>query len=82
MSDLFDVGPREPIKPDSRATPARIGSGPAGETCGSCRFCVHVQWQAGWYFKCEKIKPNWSHGAGTDIRKKWAACKEWQGLEQ
>lgn len=62
----------------SQGAPAPLGSGPAGETCGSCQNCCHVQGHTKWYYKCLKMEKLWTHGAATDIRKKWPACKEFQ----
>ncbi len=46
---LFDAGPPLPpaeskkleaVRSGRTCTPDRIGSGPAGETCGTCVYCV------------------------------------------
>lgn len=60
------------------ATPAAIGSGPEGKTCGDCQFLVHVQHRAGRYLKCGKMEKHWTHGEGTDIRAKWEACSQFK----
>jgi len=73
---LFGDPLHVPKKP--HGVPAPLASGPDGETCGSCRFAVKVQHQAGSYYKCELMERYWTHGAGTDIRLKWPACKEHQ----
>jgi hypothetical protein len=49
------------------------GSGPKGETCGSCKFAVGRK-----YKKCELAKEIWTHGTGSDIRLKSPACHKWQ----
>lgn len=58
-------------------TAGKCGRGPAGETCRSCRHLVHVQHHDYTYLKCGLMKPYWTHGAGSDIRAKWAACEHW-----
>lgn len=60
----------------SHATPAPIGTGPEGATCKGCRYLARVGHRAGSYFKCKLMEPLWTHGAGTDIRASWPACRE------
>lgn len=60
-------------QPNGNAAP--IGSGPAGETCGSCKHSYCVQY-AKRYHKCRLVKA--TGGPGTDIRLKWAACSRWE----
>lgn len=50
----------------------------SGEICGSCDHLV-VRRRNRTYFKCG-LMPE-THGAGTDIRKKWPACTEWKEIE-
>lgn len=64
-------------QPKGNASP--IGSGPAGETCGSCAKCYRVEFSKV-YWKCALVKP--TCGPGTDIRRKWAACSQWQKKEE
>lgn len=56
------------------ATP---GSGPLGETCGSCRHLARVQ-LARTYLKCERMRAHWTGGAGTDIKARDRACSGWE----
>ncbi len=81
--DLFDVGPRDPLakKPGQTATAAPLGTGPAGETCGSCRFHQRVGHHDQSYFKCGLVPHLHTHGPGSDIRLKWAACREWKAVD-
>lgn len=58
-------------------TPAPIGSGPTGETCGSCVFCNAKGGVAGRYLKCYQTDGAWDQGKATDIKAKWPACSEW-----
>lgn len=51
-----------------------IGPGPAGQTCGGCRFLRGVK-----YFKCGKQAT--TLGPGTDIRKKDPACRLFEEKE-
>lgn len=78
MAELFDVGPRRPM-PKHPCTPAGVGTGPAGETCGSCRHCVRP---LATFFKCGLMKKAWSHGVATDIKFRWPACLAWQPKEE
>jgi len=52
------------------------GRGPAGETCGTCQHYCTVSY-AKTYRKCELARANWTHGPGSDIRKKDPACEFW-----
>lgn len=56
------------------------GSGPAGETCGTCRHRRFFKQSRAWY-KCAKNESAWSHARHTDIRLRDAACKFWQAEE-
>lgn len=56
-----------------RGYAARPGTGPAGETCGSCEHFVSYRR----YCKCDLLRRIWTHGAGTDILKKSTACSKW-----
>lgn len=49
------------------------GSGPAGETCASCRHIVRTLR----YRKCALARAHWTHGFKTDILAKAPACSRW-----
>ena len=53
------------------------GRGPKGETCGTCQSYALSSSGAGVYRKCELARANWTHGPGSDIRKKDPACEFW-----
>ncbi|RIA44075.1 hypothetical protein DFR49_2312 [Hephaestia caeni] len=53
--------------------PTLPGSGPAGETCGSCMRLVRREF-ARTYFKCALTETG---GAATDIKKSSPACSSW-----
>ena len=79
-SDLWN----QPIGTHKRSTPlprghsGKPGSGPKGETCGTCKHRVHAQGGAKSYQKCELCRANWTHGPGSDIRAKDVACWKWE----
>lgn len=50
--------------------------GPDGETCGSCKHLEVNQPYKKRFYKCGLV--NWTHGAGTDIRKKDQSCQRWE----
>ena len=52
------------------------GTGPEGETCGSCAS-YHVKRMAKTYRKCLLKKAAWTGGSRTDVRKGDAACAKW-----
>lgn len=57
------------------------GTGPKGETCGSCRN-IHKKCGSGRaYLKCRLIRWRWTGGAGTDILARTPACERWEPWE-
>ncbi len=54
------------------------GTGPKGETCGSCVH-IHRRQMGKVYLKCGLNKDNWTGGGASDIRAGDPACNHWQG---
>lgn len=54
------------------------GTGPAGETCKTCQHATATGPYNRTFYKCAVIRHRWTHGPGTDIRLKSAACELWQ----
>lgn len=79
--DLFDVGERTE-RPKHTATPASLGSGPRGETCGNCKHRIQVPYHTKRYPKCDLARGSWTNGAGSDIGPKWLACREFESKEK
>ena len=52
-----------------------IGTGAAGETCGSCANVVRMSR----YMKCGLAKAKWTCGRKTDVLARDSACKFWTG---
>jgi len=63
--------------PKMRGHAALSGTGPLGETCGSCGSYRSVQGGTRSYPKCELAKARWTRGPGSDIRKSDPACERW-----
>lgn len=63
-------------KPKKGMYAAAPGTGPDGETCGSCKHCHRSG--DGRYRKCELVRRLWTHGPGTDIKARSAACSKWE----
>ena len=87
QTELFpdsEVGERKVLPPAARATakhratPAPVGSGPAGETCKTCRHYALVKYHDYTHRKCGLMKSDWTHGPGTDITASYAACRAWE----
>lgn len=77
--DLFDVGERLPIHvKGTPCTAAPIGTGPEGETCRTCKHLARIRYHDKNYLKCGLMEHHWTHGPGSDIRAKYAACREWK----
>jgi hypothetical protein len=53
------------------------GSGPAGETCKTCKHIVRLRY-ARVYRKCGLMRSFWTHGPGTDIEARSPACRRWE----
>jgi len=60
-----------------RGHAARPGTGPEGQTCGSCRHYTRRCGGAKDYLKCALTEATWTGGPGSDIRKKDPACQLW-----
>jgi hypothetical protein len=63
--------------PTDRAHPYPPGSGPPGQTCGTCAKLCERRFSKT-YFKCHVLMKFWTAGPGTDIRKKDPACLCWE----
>jgi len=88
VSDLFPDMPVDAPVPGVRSTDrvdrahaAPPGTGPEGETCGSCRYLGGKRMSRTWY-KCVLRKKEWTSGSGTDVRKKDAACRLWEPSDE
>lgn len=60
---------------------AAPGTGPAGQTCGSCRH-LHRRNMSKVYLKCGLMRAYWTGGASTDIRARDAACSRWEAANE
>ena len=82
---LFDGAPlvqlkregkkRKPTKANGYA--ALPGTGPAGETCGTCAHHVRRRWSKV-YNKCALRVDDWTMSTGTDIRVSSPACSKFK----
>jgi hypothetical protein len=62
-------GPRGHVAPP--------GTGPEGETCGSCKHLFRNQ-MAKVYLKCGLNRAKWTGGGKSDVRARDHACKMWE----
>jgi|GEM_PF-4721252 len=68
--------------PKNPCTAAPIGSGPEDETCGSCRHYTRAELRSGRIvLKCGLMRSFWTHGAGSDVKARWPACRAWEAKE-
>lgn len=84
--DLFDAGPRTaPAAKNKRhkktCTAAPIGTGPKGETCQTCQHFYRIKASSKYYLKCGLMRQHWTHGPGSDILARWAACRQWEPID-
>lgn len=89
MTTLFDrtgeyaMTPRERrrvFRSEPAGYAALPGTGPAAETCGSCRHLVEIAMSRS-YWKCGLVRRFWTGGAKTDVRKRSPACRNWERAE-
>ena len=86
MRDLFGEAPDQPM-PGTRRGPkggknyvrqrgyaAMPGTGPAGETCATCKNCARFRKWA----KCRLIERKWTGGRATDVLMRSPACSRWE----
>lgn len=55
---------------------AQPGTGPAGESCGSCAHCC-AKVRGKTYYKCELMMAAWSTCRSTDVLVGSPACERW-----
>jgi hypothetical protein len=53
------------------------GTGPKGETCGTCKNCYRKR-MSKTYTKCLLAQAAWTGGRATDILARTAACDKWE----
>lgn len=56
---------------------AAPGTGPEGETCGSCANLARKRLSKT-YLKCRLMEAIWTGGGGTDVRARDPACSKWE----
>lgn len=81
MNELFsieEIGPAAPRPKQPKGTPALPGTGPKWKTCRDCAHFRRVQHHDYTYLKCGAVESAWTHGAATDIRASWPACREFE----
>ena len=79
-SRLARVRIRRKAKPARIGHAAPMGTGPAGETCGSCTYCEVFHYRKT-YHKCRaRDGDHWKGGRATDIRPMDPACSKFERL--
>jgi hypothetical protein len=63
--------------PKARGYAAMPGTGPAGETCRSCKH-LHRKSRSKTYLKCALMRQFWTGGTGSDVRASSPACRQWE----
>ena len=72
MADLFG---QEVQTFNVKAYPAPPGTGPPGETCGTCSNSHYHKPSKKRFWKCKLIYM--THGEGTDIKVRSPSCRHW-----
>lgn len=79
---LMELPPQAAKGVRRRGHAERPGTGPEGETCGSCEHVRKRFTGAGRAFhKCELRRASWTAGGGSDVRLKDPACGAWEKKE-
>lgn len=60
--------------PQARGYAAVPGTGPEGQTCGTC----HHIYRTHRFRKCNLMRRIWTHGPGTDIKARTPACSKFE----
>ena len=68
----------KPIESDNPMVRAH-DRGPEGKKCKDCAFLIRYKYRSKTYLKCEKR--GITHGAGTDHKAKFEACKKFEQEE-
>ncbi|UYW28221.1 hypothetical protein OKC48_06790 [Methylorubrum extorquens] len=74
--DLFGAPPAKPRGTQAAGYAWTPGTGPAGETCGSCASLAKVR-LASTYNKCAFVRAAWTGGKATDVLLRSPACLKW-----
>lgn len=81
VHDLFGEVPPSPPKVSTAGQAhgyaALPGTGPAGETCGSCAHLYRNR-MGKTYLKCVLMQAKWTGGHGTDVLARSLACSKWE----
>ena len=82
MNKEFALTPHERAalnrkSPVKRGYAWQPGTGPQGETCGTCKHLFRNR-MGKTYLKCSLMEAKWTGGAGTDILARSPACKLWE----
>lgn len=72
--ETVTVKPRGKHYIEPRGYAATPGTGPKGETCGSCK---HITPGRRWH-KCELARHKWTGSRGTDVLVRAPACAKWE----
>lgn len=57
---------------------SRPGTGPKGQRCNTCRYCIVVAQHGQRTRKGEIVAAKWSTSPETDIKHNAPACRDWQ----
>lgn len=58
------------------------GTGPDGETCGSCKHLCRFKTSSKSWAKCGANRGKWTCSRRTDIMVRAPACSKWQRLDE
>lgn len=66
-----------PCSKGARGHVAPPGTGPDGQTCGSCKHLARIAY-AKTYLKCGLNRARWTGGPKTDVCARDQACSKWE----
>ncbi|OLE54210.1 MAG: hypothetical protein AUG51_09375 [Acidobacteria bacterium 13_1_20CM_3_53_8] len=76
----MEPGKKKRKEPRPQGYATQPGTGPEGETCGSCKYHEVIRYSKN-YHKCALTRGTWTHGRASDILVRTPACSKWEGKE-
>lgn len=65
-------------QPSPAGYAAPPGTGPEGETCGSCGHCVFRMFRGRRFYKCENAARKWDRTRASDVLLHSPSCAQWK----
>lgn len=70
--------PPRQLSPKAAGYAAPPGTGPQGESCGTCMHCRVRTFHDRHFYKCELMVAAWNKDRSSDVVLKSPACRRWE----